>query len=100
MEVPVRDYAERNPHAGHEGLIQRFGTPEQIVESYLDDMDVKELSEQLNVRKKIVAIVGAAALAIVLLWACVVSFALVEHFGNAEGYFGEEVITITDREEE
>lgn len=76
--VPVRDYAERNPHAGYDGLIQRFGTPTQVAESCLADMDVEELSKQLNIRKKIVAIVAATAVVIVALWAGAVTIALAE----------------------
>ena len=97
--VPVRDYAERNPQAGYDGLIRRFGTPTQVAESCLADMDVKELSKHLQIRKKIVAIVGASALVAVLLWAGVVGYAYMKHLGNENGYFGEDVISVTDREE-
>lgn len=99
MAVSVRDFVTRNPYADYDAIVTRFGTPQQITASYLEDMDTQELAQHLKIRKKIITIVGAAALAIVLLWACVVSFALVEHFGRTNGYFGETVIAITEREE-
>ena len=82
----VRDYAERNPNGGYDAIVIRFGKPEQVAESYLVDMEVEELSKHLRIRKRIVAILGASALAIVLLWACVVLNALYEYGDAMPGY--------------
>lgn len=82
MATPVRDYAERNPCGGYEAIVLRFGTPEQVAESYLADMEVEELSKHLQIKKKIIVILSASALAIVLLWAGVVCIALAEARSN------------------
>ena len=101
LATPVRDYAERNPHGGYDAIVNRFGKPDQVAESYLADMEVEELSKHLRIRKRIVLIVGASALAIVLLWTGVVCIALAEAKSNAGGIISEEIQIIerTDYEE-
>ena len=100
MATPVRDYAERNPNGGYDAIVHRFGEPEQVAESYLADMEVKELAKHLQIRKKIVAILGTSALVIVLLWAGVVCIALAEAKSNANGGFMEEIEIIAHTEYE
>lgn len=94
MATPVRDYAERNPHGGYDAIVIRFGEPEQVIESYLADMEVKELSKHLRIRNKIVTIVGASALTIVLLWGCVVCIALAEARSNVNYTFEDDIEVI------
>lgn len=96
--TPVRDYAERNPQGDYGALIQRFGTPEQVVEAYLTDMDVEELSKQLHISKKIVTIVGATALAVVIMWACTVSILLIDSFNDTNGFIVESVEVMSEEE--
>ena len=99
MAVSVRDFATRNPQADYDAITTRFGTPRQIAASCLEDMDTEELVQHLMIGRRIAAIVGAAALTVVLLWAGVVGYAFIRHSQMHNGYFGETVITVTDREE-
>lgn len=92
IEESVDAFLSEKPEADYKAIAGRFGTPEQVVTSALDAMDVQELSHRLKIRKRIVAIVGAAALAVVLLWAGVVSFALIKNQNDANGQHKVEVI--------
>lgn len=86
MVSPVRDYVERNPNGGYNAIVIHFGKPEQVAESYLVGMEVDELAKHLRIRRKFVTILSASALAIVLLWACVVLTALYKYGEAMPGY--------------
>lgn len=86
MVSPVRDYVERNPNGGYNAIVIHFGKPEQVAESYLVGMEVDELAKHLRIRRKFVTILIASALAIVLLWACVVLTALYKYGEAMPGY--------------
>ena len=99
VEASVRDFVAENPNADYAAIEQRFGTPQQIAASCIEEMDAQELTLQLRIRKTIVRIVAVTALALVLLWAGVVLTALVRHIKDMDGYLivGEaEVISRTD----
>ncbi len=87
-------YLAENPEAGMEELRQRFGEPQQIAASYVEQMEMPELLRSLQVRRRFVSILAALAIGIFLMWAAVVSIALVEHRKSVNGYFGEDYITV------
>ena len=63
---------------------------------YLEEMDTSELMNKLRIRKRIIVIIGLAALSAVLLWAWGVGIALTENRDSANGYFVEKVVEISD----
>ena len=73
----VRDYVSDNPDADYDTISARFGTPQQIAVSWLEEMDGAELSEELNKRRKAV---NKAVIAVLLVMA--VSFAAVAFFAH------------------
>ena len=94
MEACVRDFASENPDADYERITARFGSPKQIAESYLEEMEGKDLARHLGVKRKIVQIVAVMALVMVLLWAGVVFSAKAELDANMNGHFEYEVIVV------
>lgn len=99
MESSVRDFVTENPHADYAAITQRFGTPQQIAASYIEEMDAQELTLQLRIRKTIVRIVAATALVLVLLWAGVVVTALIRHVKAMNGYLIVGEAEVIDRTE-
>ena len=86
LATPVRDYAERNPNGGYDAIAHRFGEPEQIAASYLEELDASELKKQLSIRKKILCAVVAVVIIAVGIWAGVVLYALHEYGDAMPGY--------------
>ena len=78
-------FLEDHPDADYQAIVAQFGTPQQIAASYVDEMDTPELLNQLRINKKIVAIVSAAAVAALLMWAGVVTAAYVDHIDDMNG---------------
>ena len=96
VATPVRDYAERNPGGGYDAIVLRFGEPERIVESYLEELDISDIRKQLVIRKKIVVIISLSAICIVLLWIGVVSAAWIHSYKHINGHI-ESVIEVEER---
>lgn len=93
MAISVRDFATKNPRADYEAITARFGTPQQIAASCVEDMDTQELAQHLKIGRRIVTIVGVAALTVVLLWVGAVGYALVQNQKSTTGYH---VITLIE----
>lgn len=99
VESSVRDFVTENPNADYAAIEQRFGTPQQIAASCIEEMDAQELTLQLRIRKTIVRIVAATALVLVLLWAGVVVTALIRHVKAMNGYLIVGEAEVIDRTE-
>ena len=95
IDERVEEYLKEYPDARYADLTARFGTPDQIVFSCLEEMDAGELLQRLKIKRKIVGITAAAALAVVVLWTAVVSIMYVENKNYREGYFVEYVSNVT-----
>ena len=58
--------------ADYETLVARFGTPSQIISSYVQEMDAREITCGLKIRKRIIGIVLATVVLLFLVWIGVV----------------------------
>lgn len=99
VEASVRDFVTENPNVDYAAIEQRFGTPQQIAASCIEEMDAQELTLQLRIRKTIVRIVAATALVLALLWAGVVVTALIRHVKAMNGYLIVGEAEVIDRTE-
>ena len=96
VENSVRDFVSDTPGADYDAIVDRFGTPEQITASYLEEMDGQELVRELNSRRKIVRIALTTAVIMVFLWAAVVFSELAEHNSRSDSFFVEEIVYVTE----
>ena len=99
VESSAQDFVIENPNADYAAITQRFGAPQQIAASCIEEMDAQELTLQLRIRKTIVRIVAATALMLVLLWAGVVVTALIRHVKAMNGYLIVGEAEVIDRTE-
>lgn len=79
-------------------LAAQFGTPRQIVESYMENMSTAEFLRDMRVRQRIVRIVFGAALAVFLVWVVVIGGIWLRHRSYDNGYY-EEYVTVIERHE-
>lgn len=82
----ISEYLAEKPGADYDKLLTRFGTPQQIAASYVDEMETGELLRDLRIRRKIVGILTAVAATVVILWLGVVSIALIGHNEQMNGH--------------
>lgn len=87
----VRDFATDHPNDTYADITARFGTPQQIAEASLENMETAELVQELKVRRKFIRITAIAALTVILFWVGAVSVAHAEGRANRNGYIMDEI---------
>ena len=94
LKANIRRYLEEHPDASFDVIQEHFGTPQQIVEAYIAEIDMPELVRQLNVKNRIVSAVCIALGFCVLLWLGSVIIAIIDSHLSAnliiESYITEE----------
>lgn len=97
LEETVNSYLHDNPDADFAQLEAHFGTPRQIADSYISELSVTEISEKLQIRKRILITVGAVCAAIFAIWLIVVGIAMINEWNSAGGQIieGEAVVEDT-----
>lgn len=94
LQQRVRVYLEGYPRATYQSLVDRFGDPKTIAADYIGAEEPEELLNKLQVRNRVLRIVGITAALIVILWAGVVTISLIDGIlqshGHAIVYISEE----------
>ena len=98
VESSVRDFVAEHPGADYAAIVSHFGTPTQIAESNIEEMDASELLGSLQIQRKVVAIVLAAATLLVLMRFAFRLAAYMEFYKDMNGYAVVEVIEIDKTE--
>ena len=52
VESSVRDFVTENPHADYAAITQRFGTPQQIAASYIEEMSTAGINTAATDKKE------------------------------------------------
>ena len=74
----VQEYMEKNPNASFDDICAQLGSPQEIAAAYIDNADTAEILKNLRVRRRVVTIVISAILIILISWASVVIYEMVE----------------------
>ena len=98
VESSVLDFVTEHPGADYAAIVSHFGTPTQIAESNIEEMDASELLGSLQIQRKVVAIVLAAATLLVLMRFAFRLAAYMEFYKDMNGYAVVEVIEIDKTE--
>lgn len=80
-------FLQEQPEADIDAVIRHFGTPQQIAQSYLEQMDAPELLGKLRIRKRIVTIVAVAAIVALAMWGIAVGWAMYDAHEDAHWYY-------------
>lgn len=86
MEQSVRDYASENPRISYRGIKARFGSPQQIAESCIAEMETSEIREELKFGWKVTNIILAGITLVVLIWFGFVVMTYNDHLDYVNGY--------------
>ena len=91
----VKEYLVENPSANYQNLVDRFGSPNQIAASYVDEQSAAELLSALRIKRKISAIVAAAVIGVVMMWGGVMAYEIYYNANIANSYT---IVTIEESE--
>ena len=81
----VEDYLAQNPDTDITQLKNHFGDPQAIAATYVENTGTAEILKDLRIRKRIVRIVTSITAAILIMWASVVTWAIVEETYTLNG---------------
>ncbi len=98
VESSVRDFVIENSGADYNAIVSRFGTTTQIAESNIAEMDTAELLGNLQIHRRIVVIILAAATLLVMVRFGFRLAAYLEYYKKVNGYAVVEVIEIDPTE--
>lgn len=87
LQRNLSHFLEEAPDADYDAIVLRFGRPEQIAASYVEEMEPQEVLRGLHGRKKIVSIVAAGVAAMALIWAIGVGICVVDSIIASGGYW-------------
>ncbi len=87
----VQEYLKQKPEASFSDLCARFGSPQDIAAAYIDNTETAEILKNLRIRRKIVTVAVAAALAVFLYWAISVTIVVIQHKSSC-GFMGIEYV--------
>lgn len=82
----VHDYLMIVPDANYDELLNRFGSPESIAVSYVEDLEPKEMISALRTRNAILKISKILTTIIVVVWVAIAGVALLDSFRQSGGY--------------
>lgn len=82
----ISRFLEEEPSADYDSIVFRFGTPQQIAASYVDEQNTTVLISQLRFRKKVITLLAAMALAALALWSGFLLHATISDYHSANGY--------------
>ena len=98
MESSVQDFVIENSGADYNAIVSRFGTPTQIAESNIAEMDTAELLGNLQIHRRIVVIILAAAILLATFRLGFRLAAYLEFYKDMNGYAVVEVIEVDPTE--
>ena len=78
IQDTVNDTVSENPEISFEQLRDQFGAPETVAASYVENAGTAEILKSLQIRRRILGVVTAAAVLVLLMWAGVVTWAAIK----------------------
>lgn len=82
----VEDYRVENPAADIQGILEHFGTPQEITASYVENMTTPEILKKFCVRKTVLLVVCAVAAVALLMWGTGLAVTLINANKSIDGY--------------
>lgn len=85
IESMVTAYEDENLSADYDAMVSRFGSPEQIAFSYIDETDTSSLAKKLQNKRIMLRIMGGTCAAIIIIWLGFAGVALVNNLISSDG---------------
>ena len=86
LALSLSSYFEEEPNANLTDITARFGTPEAVAASCLENTDMPVILRQLRIRKRVFQIVTATALTILLTWGGFLVYAYIDLQNTVNSY--------------
>lgn len=85
----LNEFLLENSGADYSAIVERFGTPQQIAASYVNEAETGELLKKMRIRRKIVTVTFATAAILILICTALVTVELVSDAYKAKNFYYE-----------
>jgi len=82
----ILDYVSESSYVSYDRLVQRFGTPDQIVSGFIGEMEPMELLTLVHTKKEVLRNISLTALLLVLMWAGLIAASYLTYQDDMTGY--------------
>lgn len=76
LQESVCDFILQNPNTDFAAIQHHFGTPQEIVSSYIDEQGTPELLKKMTIKKRVLAIVASVMAIILMSWMIAVAWSI------------------------
>ena len=77
---------QENPQANYGDLVARFGSPDRLAASYIQDMDTRKLLRELRIKRRVSTAVIVALITALLIWSGAAIASIVDAYNHNRGY--------------
>jgi len=67
IELSIEQFIEDNSSVSYEDIVEEFGTPQDMVKTFLETEEVSELEQSFSVKRRVVWIVALAVIAVIVI---------------------------------
>lgn len=92
MERSIRDYVSEGADVSYEVLVSRFGEPEQVAFTYVNEMTTDEILENIKNGEKILKIALVTSLLVALMCGINIVVSYLDYERDSNGYAIVEII--------
>lgn len=94
MKGSVLEYVSEKPNADYRTLVVRFGSPCEIAETYITQMDADELLSSIQIRQAIVRGFSFMITIVLILWFLFLTISYLDFHKDMRGYAVVEIIEV------
>lgn len=87
VDQMLGECANETPNLSYEQMVERFGKPEKIADTYIEQKNSEEIISALRVRKRVLTVIISGVIVIIMIWLGYLVFCLHEVNKVANGYF-------------
>lgn len=95
----VSNYLEENPLTDLAGIRTHFGTPQQIANAYVEQLDTEEVIKKFDIKKTVICVVCGALVLSLLMWGVGLVIALIDGHDSDTGYYVVDPVVEVEMEE-
>lgn len=92
IENSADEYIQQNPDADYDTIQTQLGLPKDIAASYIESLGTSEVLKNLRIRRRILTVIIVTAMAVLLSWATIVTWAVINERGATDAPYIEVTI--------
>jgi hypothetical protein len=99
IQQSVSNYLEEKPLTELAEIRSHFGTPQQIANAYVEQLDTEEVIKKFDIKKTAICVVCGTLLLGLLMWGIGLTITLIHERKSSDGYYEVDPVIDVEMEE-